>query len=89
MSILKSEQILADSPLSWQDAVETAVARFSKTVRNVRSVYVNDLSTVVARGKITAWRVNAQITFEVDEPIAKPARVAGSAKTKTKGKKKG
>lgn len=68
MSILKSEQILADSTKSWEDAASNAVARFSKTVRNVKSANVNNLGTVVKNGRITAWRVNLQITFEVDAP---------------------
>lgn len=68
MSILKSEQILADSTKSWEDAASNAVARFSKTVRNVKSANVNNLGTVVKNGRITAWRVNLQITFEVDSP---------------------
>jgi len=74
MSILKSEQILADSTKSWEDAASNAVARFSKTVRNVKSANVNNLGTVVKGGKIVAWRVNLQITFEVD--AATPKRAA-------------
>jgi hypothetical protein len=95
MTILKSEQILADSKLSWQHAVETAVARFARTVRNVRSAYVNEMTTVIEDGRIKAWRVNLQVTFEVDEPAdeAAPARVAAGAeaseKKSKKGKKKG
>lgn len=86
MTILKSEQILADSPTSWEDAVETAVKRFAKTVRNVRSAYVNELTTVVERGAVKTWRVNLQITFEVDEPA--PARAAAASTAAKKGKKK-
>ena len=84
MTILKSEQILADSTRSWEDAVENAIERFSKTVRNVRSAYVNELSTVVDRGKIRTWRVNLQVTFEVDAPKAAAATTRASAKSKKK-----
>jgi flavin-binding protein dodecin len=80
MSILKSEQILADSKTSWQDAAESAVKRFARTVRNVRSVYVNDLSAVIDRGEIEGWRVNLQVTFEVDEP-ARAKAAAAKART--------
>ncbi|MGD2132970.1 MAG: dodecin family protein [Maricaulaceae bacterium] len=91
MTILKSEQILADSAVSWDDAVESAVERFSKTVRNVRSAYVNEFTTVVEHGKVRTWRVNLQVTFEVDEPrTAAPARASRSraAGSKAKTKKK-
>ncbi len=87
MTILKSEQILADSPTSWQDAVESAVARFARTVRNVRSAYVNELTTVVEGGKVKTWRVNLQVTFEVDEPARAKAAAAKASAGKTKAKK--
>lgn len=67
MAIMKSEQILSDSPKSFEDAIQTAVARFSKTVRGLRSANVNNLSTVIENGKIVSYRVNLQITFEVEE----------------------
>ena len=66
MTILKSEQILADSTKSFEDAVENAVARFSKTVRNVRSANINNQSVVIENGKIASYRVNLQMTFEVE-----------------------
>jgi flavin-binding protein dodecin len=91
MTILKSEQILADSSESWQDAAESAVKRFAKTVRHVRSAYVNELSTVVENGRVATWRVNMQVTFEVDEPsrATAAASAARGAKAKSKKGKKG
>lgn len=80
MAIMKSEQILSESPKSFEDAIQTAVARFSKTVRGLRSANVNNLSTVIENGKITSYRVNLQITFEVEE-------VAGGDKAKKKKKR--
>jgi hypothetical protein len=90
MTILKSEQILADSDTSWDDAVQNAIERFSKTVRNVRSAYVNDFSTVIKGGQVTTWRVNLQVTFEVDEAKAgaRSASVSVSAGASKKAKKK-
>lgn len=67
MAIMKSEQILSNSPKSFEDAIQTAVAQFSKTVRGLRSANVNNLSTVIENGKIVSYRVNLQITFEVEE----------------------
>jgi flavin-binding protein dodecin len=87
MTILKSEEILCDSPRSWEDATASAVARFAKTVRNVRSAYVNSLSTVVENGRVAAWRVNLQVTFEVDEPAAPAKTSKTKAKSKSKAKK--
>lgn len=80
MAIMKSEQILSESPKSFEDAIQTAVARFSNTVRGLRSANVNNLSTVIENGKITSYRVNLQITFEVEE-------VGGGDKSKKKKKR--
>jgi flavin-binding protein dodecin len=65
MAVLKVIEILASSPVSWEDATATAVKTASKTVKEIRSVYVQDQSAVVVRNKIAEYRVNAKITFEV------------------------
>jgi flavin-binding protein dodecin len=36
-----------------------------KTVKGIKSVYVQDMSAVVKNNKITEFRVNVKITFEV------------------------
>lgn len=65
MAILKVIEILASSPVSWEDAAASAVKMAAKTVKEIRSVYVQDQSAVVVRNKITEYRVNVKITFEV------------------------
>jgi flavin-binding protein dodecin len=79
MAVMKSEQILTESPRSFEDAIQAAVARFSKTVRGLRSANVNNMSAVIEGGKIVSYRVNLQITFEVED--------AGGGKGKKKKKK--
>ncbi|MBU4567368.1 MAG: dodecin family protein, partial [Alphaproteobacteria bacterium] len=44
MAIMKSEQILAESSKSFEDAIQSAVSRFSKTVRGLASCHVNSMS---------------------------------------------
>ena len=62
MAIMKSEQILSESPKSFEDAIQTAVARFSKTVRGLRSANVNNLSTVIENGdQVQVLRSKAQV----------------------------
>lgn len=68
MAIMKSEQIMSESKKSFEDAIDVAVARFSKTVRNLRSANINNMSTVVEDGKVVMYRVNLQMTFEVGPP---------------------
>ncbi|HPT21436.1 MAG TPA: dodecin family protein [Bacteroidales bacterium] len=65
MAVLKVIEIMASSPKSWEDAAETAVKTAGKTVKGIRSVYVQDMSAVVKDNKITEFRANLKISFEV------------------------
>jgi len=66
MAILKVIEVLANSEKSWEDATKKAVAHASKSVKNIRSVFVNSQSAVVNDGgDVTEFRVNVKITFEV------------------------
>jgi len=66
MAILKVIEILANSEKSWEDATKKAVKEASKTIKNVRSVYVQDQSASIGdNGEVKDFRVNVKITFEV------------------------
>lgn len=67
MAVLKVIEIMASSPVSWEDAAAVAVKTAGKTVKGIRSVYVKDMSAVVTDNKIKEFRVNAKISFEVIE----------------------
>ncbi len=66
MAILKVIEVLANSNKGWEDAARNAVAHASKSVKNIKSVYINEQSAQVKDNYITEYRVNAKITFEVD-----------------------
>jgi hypothetical protein len=65
MAILKVIEILANSNKSWEDAANNAVKHAAKSVKNIRSVYINEQSASVDGDSITEYRINAKITFEV------------------------
>jgi flavin-binding protein dodecin len=65
MAILKVIEILADSGKSWEDATRNAVEKAGETVKNIRSVFVQEQSATVLKGKIDKYRVNVKITFEI------------------------
>jgi hypothetical protein len=67
MAVLKVIEILASSEKGWEDAARNAVKTASKTLKGIRSVYVQDQSAVVQDGDITEFRVNVKLTFEVFE----------------------
>ncbi len=67
MAILKVLEILANSPKGWEEATQNAVSHAAETLRKIRSVNVSNQSAVVDdKGKITEFRVNVKITFEVE-----------------------
>ncbi len=65
MAIMKVIEILADSKKSWEDATANAVKKASKSVNNIKSAYVQSQSVVIKNGKVSAYRVNVKMTFEV------------------------
>ena len=67
MSVVKVTEISSSSKVSFQDAVETGVARASKTLRNVSGAWVNEEKVIIRDGKITEWRVNMKISFALDD----------------------
>jgi flavin-binding protein dodecin len=67
MSIHKVIEILSNSDESWEAAAKSAVKHAAKTVRNIQSVYVQDLMAKVVDNEIVQYRLNAKITFLVEE----------------------
>ncbi|MFT6748820.1 MAG: flavin-binding protein dodecin [Flavobacterium sp.] len=65
MAVLKVIEVLSSSPTSWEDATQKAVQQASKTVKNIKSVYVKEQSATVKEGKVAEFRVNLKITFEL------------------------
>ena len=65
MAVMKSVQIMSDSSKSFEGAIKTAVDRMSKSVKNIRSCYVQEQSVTIKNNKIDKYRVNLMITFEV------------------------
>lgn len=65
MATLKVIEILSSSTVSWEDATATAVVEASKTLKNISSVYVQDMSATVNDGKVEEFRVNLKITFKL------------------------
>lgn len=65
MAVMKVIEVLANSSKSWEDATRKAVAHASKSVKHIKSVFVQSQSAVVNDNEVTEFRVNVKITFEV------------------------
>lgn len=66
MSIVKVIEVMSNSTKSWEDAAQNAVNHASKTLHNIRSLWIEDQSAVIMNDKITEYRVTAKISFEID-----------------------
>ena len=66
MAVLKVIEVLSSSEQSWEDATRKAVKHASKSLKNIRSVYVQDQSASVKDNEVAEFRVNLKITFEIE-----------------------
>lgn len=67
MAVVKVIELIAESSESWEAATKVAVAEAAKTVRNIQNVYIENLKALVENNKIVGYRVNAKITFIVQD----------------------
>lgn len=66
MAVLKVIEVLSSSEKSWEDATKKAVAHAAKSLKNIRSVYVQDQSASIRDNEVAEFRVNLKITFEIE-----------------------
>jgi len=63
MSIVKVIEVIAESEKSWDDAAKNALKEAAKSVKNIKSIYVENMEAKVSNNKIVKYRVNAKISF--------------------------
>ncbi len=64
--VVKVIEVLAESEKSWEDAAAEAVKEAAKTLKNIRSIYIENFEAKVERNKIVRYRVNAKISFKLE-----------------------
>lgn len=65
MSVAKSIELLAEGN-TLEDATEEVLREASKSVNQVKNIYVDDYRAVVEGGEIQAYRIHAKVTFVVE-----------------------
>ncbi|MEM6802094.1 MAG: dodecin family protein [Bacteroidota bacterium] len=65
MAVMKVVELMSNSSTSWEDATQKAIKKASKSIKNIRSAFVQSQSVVVKNGKVSEFRVNLKVTFEV------------------------
>ena len=64
--VIKVIELLSESPKSWEDAAQSAIREASRTLRNIRYLYVKEMTAAVENGRITSYRLNSKVTLELE-----------------------
>lgn len=66
MAIVKVIEVIAGSEKSFDDATKNALIEASKSVRNIKSIYVKEMKATVEDGEIVSYGINAKVSFEIE-----------------------
>jgi dodecin len=65
--VYKQVEITGSSSTGIEDAVQKAIARSSRTVRNMRWFEVTDIRGHLEDGRISHWQVTVKIGFTLED----------------------
>ena len=64
--VYKSIELTGSSPTSVEDAVSSAIAKASETLRNIQWFTVTETRGHVKDGKVAHWQVSLKIGFTLE-----------------------
>ena len=65
MAVIKVIEVLGNSTVSFEDAVQNVINDASKSVKNIKSLYVQDMQVTVKNNKIDEFRVATKVSFGI------------------------
>lgn len=66
MAVAKVIEITADSPESFEDAINQGIAKASDSLHSVQGAWIKEQKVTVENGKVTSYRVDLKVTFILD-----------------------
>ena len=64
MSVARVTEIKSSSTKSFDDAIRTGVARANRTLKNVKSAWIQNQEVLLdGKGKVAEYRVQMKVTF--------------------------
>jgi flavin-binding protein dodecin len=69
MSVARVTEISAISEKGFEDAIQQAIGRANKTLRNVQGAWVKDMNVMIEDGNITGYKVNLEVTFVLEDTV--------------------
>jgi flavin-binding protein dodecin len=68
MSVARVTEIKSSSIKSFDDAIKVGVDRATKTLKNVKSAWIQNQEVLVdEKGKISEYRVQMKVTFILED----------------------
>ncbi len=64
--VVKVIEVLSQSEKSWEDAAQNAITEAAKSIKNIKSIYIQDKSAKVEKNKIVKYRITAKISFVIE-----------------------
>lgn len=65
MSVAKVIELTAQSPESFEAAIQEGIAKASETVKNIRAAWVDGQEVTVEGNQVTNYKVHLKVTFVV------------------------
>lgn len=65
-TVVKVIEVIAQSENSFDDAAKNAVKEVAKTVKGIKSVWIDNFSATVEGSRIVEYRINAKVSFVVE-----------------------
>jgi flavin-binding protein dodecin len=65
-SVYKVIELVGTSSEGWEQAVASAVALASQSLRDLRVAEVSELDVTIENGKVTAYRAKVNVSFKYE-----------------------
>jgi hypothetical protein len=67
MAVARVTEVIGISPLGWKEALDEALNRANKTLRNITHVEILKQDATIVSGNITDYRVTCNFTFILED----------------------
>jgi dodecin len=67
MSVARVTELSAVSERGFEDAINQAIARATKTLRGVEGAWVKDMNVLISDNQIVGYKVNVAVTFVLED----------------------
>jgi len=67
MAVARVTEVIGISPMGWKEALDEALHRASRTLRNITQLEILRQNATIDNGRIKEYRVTCNITFTLED----------------------